>query len=319
MQSYMLNKNPIPVPASATFQLSLLNIVAKANIALLENGLRFESIHQERAMSILLKIFEDQVAEQELTSPDLTGLNITRVFCEPFTDQTSTDLDRLYLSIAQLSIQVMYLFQSASNVDLASRSRLYTTACAVIDKVSKLDRTQALVHYATMYIYLAVLIAACVLLRLYKTTFSKYLDLESCKATFFSAINILRKLSLENNDTPAKAAIMLSQLWTSNKVFRNADGSERSELRIKSFLEKSSVFDCVLWWKEEFRSDPVVASVQLGDRHYAAMDVASEKVPTDTFLPVPAMDDRADEELAFELGWALSDPFGLESISLPFG
>lgn len=48
--------------------------MARVSTALTDNGLKFESIHQERGMCIILKIFEDQLTDLENKAEPLQGL-----------------------------------------------------------------------------------------------------------------------------------------------------------------------------------------------------------------------------------------------------
>lgn len=66
-------------------------------------------------------------------------------------------------------------------------------------------------------------------------------------------------MSVESNDSPAKAVIILNQLWNSSKAFRKADGSEYTALRIRSRLVLSPVLDAVWWWRDEF--DPLARAL----------------------------------------------------------
>jgi len=64
---------------------------------------------------------------------------------------------------------------------------------------------------------------------------------------------LAKKVSIENNDIPAKSTQVLKQLWMSNKVFMQDNEIEGSlKLRIRSRLAMSLALDCLWWWKEEF-------------------------------------------------------------------
>ena len=164
----------------------------------------------------------------------------------------SLALDHLDVLICRLTIQVIHLYESPGKVDTEGRIRLYTTARQLIGLVETLDKTVEPAAYSTAYIYPAVVLAAVVLLRLLKHSVAKGRDQDDLKPTFFSALNLLKRMSIENNDGAAKSAIMLSQLWTSDRVFRNRDGTTNFELRIRTRLAMSLVYDCTWWWREEF-------------------------------------------------------------------
>ena len=61
------------LPDALNFQLKLQNTVTRANMALLENGLNFESDLQEQTMKMILNLFEDQIMELELEASPLSS------------------------------------------------------------------------------------------------------------------------------------------------------------------------------------------------------------------------------------------------------
>lgn len=64
----------------------------------------------------------------------------------------------------------------------------------------------------------------------------------------------MRESSLENDDLYARGAMILSQLWTSTRVFQGPDGIvDGLSLRIRTRLSMGVVFDCFWWWREEFQ------------------------------------------------------------------
>ncbi|KAI9871212.1 MAG: hypothetical protein M1830_003195 [Pleopsidium flavum] len=98
-----------------------------------------------------------------------------------------------------------------------------------------------------------MMLAAFTILKLKKSSFLRYLDIESVKCSYFSAIALARKVSIENNGIPAKSTQVLKQLWLSHKVFMEDDEIEGSlKSRIRSRLAMSLAVDCLWWWKEEF-------------------------------------------------------------------
>ena len=280
------------LPPNLSFQLSLHETVARANLALIENGLRFENVHQERAMGNLLKIFEDEISSLEVKALELLPI------------------DKLYLGISRLMVQVMSLYQSALTVELVSRIRLYTTACNIIDLVNDLDRTSQLVPYATTYIYLGVLLSGATLLRILKTPAPSTIDIDYFRTTFFSAVTLLKRMSIENNDGPAKAAMVLSQLWSSDRVFHRADGTVDRQLRIRSRLAMSLVFDCLWWWREEFISSHENETADGDTQNPVSLTEVRSSSDPEKFL---------DEQLTFDLGWPMNDDFSLEALGWQSG
>ena len=90
------------------------------------------------------------------------------------------------------------------------------------------------------------------LLRLLKTSFSRYIDVERAKAALFLGISLHKRMSLQNDDLPARNGVALTQLWNSNRVFKRPNGTEAVTLRIRNRLGGSIVLDALVWWREEF-------------------------------------------------------------------
>jgi hypothetical protein len=93
-------------------------------------------------------------------------------------------------------------------------------------------------------------LAAAVVLRILKTPLSdKLQERDSGKAAFFTAVALLRKMSIYNNDMPSRIQGIFSQLWESEKVFKpEGESSKRTALRIQSRLSMSLLHDTMWWW-----------------------------------------------------------------------
>lgn len=92
--------------------------------------------------------------------------------------------------------------------------------------------------YSTFYVYSGAVLGACVLLRCLKTPFVELIPEEAGmgQALFFSAINMLRNMSLAEDDKPMKSAVAVQNLWRSETVFKHPGkgGAWNLELRVRS-------------------------------------------------------------------------------------
>jgi hypothetical protein len=131
-------------------------------------------------------------------------------------------------------------------------TRLYTSACVVLRHIDRMDNSGSIkLSGATFFFFYATTLASFTILRLLKASTAQYMD-ENAKEAFFLGVNVMKRLSIETNDGPSRMAQMLTQLWNSEKAFKNADGSEHTVLRIRTRLAMSPVFDSIWWWREEF-------------------------------------------------------------------
>lgn len=154
--------------------------------------------------------------------------------------------------MCRLSIQIFHLFRNPSSFSSGCLATLTTAACDTISSIHSLGQSMA--GYATSPIQMnyALLLASSALLRVLKGPQWATMDVEKAKASYFTAINLAKQMSVYNFDIAAKTVMVLSQLWNSTKAFRKADGSEYLALRIRSRLVVSPVIDTVWWWREEF-------------------------------------------------------------------
>ncbi|KAE8151098.1 hypothetical protein BDV25DRAFT_100090 [Aspergillus avenaceus] len=206
-------------------------LIARCSTAVLELGVRTMSAEQERALDILLRTYEMQVTDIEY--------------------QVATSQDRFQTTSCRLCVQMFHLLKSQTLSSSDCLPRLLDTACSAIDWVQELSKKLPDLAAVPQEIYFGVILAAITLLRICKGTPNGGLDVEKGRPHFFTAINLVKQMSIQNNDTAAKAVLVLNQLWNSTKAFRKLDGSAYTALRIRSRLILSPVVDAVWWWREE--------------------------------------------------------------------
>jgi transcriptional regulatory protein LEU3 len=102
-----------------------------------------------------------------------------------------------------------------------------------------------------------MILAGFTILKISKCPIAPFLGQKDGERPYFATIVFLRKSSLENDDLYARGAMILTQLRTSHRIFKAADGTTNSlSLRIRTRLAMSVVFDCFWWWREEFQGKP---------------------------------------------------------------
>lgn len=122
----------------------------------------------------------------------------------------------------------------------------------MLEKIGDLGNKPGLLAASPLHIVSAAGIAACLLLRILKTSVSGNMDIERAKSAIFLAINIMKQISAGGNETAGKFVLILNQLWNSSKAFRKSEGSEYSGLRIRSRLSMSVTIDAFWRWRDEF-------------------------------------------------------------------
>lgn len=176
----------------------------------------------------------------------------------------------------------MHFFKSPDKIDNASLGKLYSTAASLIEGVIDLDKKCDFIQYSTAYLMRSMALASCILLRLIKTPFVEYIDADEAKSIFLMALQVVQRFSISNNDAPARASTAISKLWRSDRVFKNADGSWKLRLRVRTRYGMSLMWDCMWWCREEFQgqegaySHPTQSSTAAGA--YSCSIVPSRKV-----------------------------------------
>ncbi|EXJ96112.1 hypothetical protein A1O1_01238 [Capronia coronata CBS 617.96] len=215
------------------FELKLQDVVTRSCIAFSQNGLRIMSPEQERSLDALLNLFQSQIAS--------VGL------------EYASDIEHLYVQIATLHIQSFNLYKSPAAQDPTSLYDLCASCCQVIESFDNLDKAgQISLPSSGVYFNFSLILPCHILLRLLKTSFSRYVHVERAKSALFLGISLHKRMSLQNDDLPARNGVALTQLWNSTRVFRKPNGTEAVALRIRSRLCGSILLDGIVWWREEF-------------------------------------------------------------------
>lgn len=102
---------------------------------------------------------------------------------------------------------------------------VYQLACDFIDALGEEDDANSFVLYSPQTVFRIIMLSAFIVLRVLRSDLRTLIDLQAAERRYFSAINILKKRSLINNDLDAKNVIILGLLWQSNTAFRRPDGS----------------------------------------------------------------------------------------------
>jgi transcriptional regulatory protein LEU3 len=155
-----------------------------------------------------------------------------------------------------LQIQVFHFFISAPYIDEAAFGRLHHVACAVIETIVHYDQAGDLAGMATSYVQKMMVLAALTILRIAKSHLSQAVDAGRSRESYFESIRLAGKMSVQNTDLASRVAGILTQLWSSKKVFRQPDGSIDSlTLQCRNRFSMSIVFDCFWRWRQEFGSE----------------------------------------------------------------
>lgn len=306
------------------FQLKLNGMVTRCTSAVLQNGLRSMSKDQEHSLDVLIRVFEAMMKDMEREA--MTGKG--QVYNAIFQRLTIPELDTFYLYVSRMTIQVFHLYKTPSKTfPTFLLTRMYTSACLVLRQIDRMDNEGKIsLASAPWFFMFATSLSSFIILRLLKASTASYLD-DNAKDTFFLGVNIMKRLSAESNDMPARLTMMLTQLWNSEKAFKNPDGTESTNLRIRTRLVMSPVFDAIWWWREEFGGQSGAYSApdtKAGVTETAPLDPSSTNVNISTFenafpAQYPEITNFLDDQFLAELGWTTNANYLYQPVAGPYG
>lgn len=132
---------------------------------------------------------------------------------------------------------------------------MFSVASILISSIKAFNDTSNIASYSPGYVGIGLSLAAFTLLRMAKSRFVQFLEpsaFEIGKTSIFTAINMLKQMSLSNNDLYAKCSQYLSTMWTHPSIFKTKDHEGWWKLRVRNRLSVSILFDTILIWVEEY-------------------------------------------------------------------
>lgn len=138
-------------------------------------------------------------------------------------------------------------------IDFSIIDQIYTHSCDLIDLIVELDDQQNLASYGPVFVHRSTHVAAIAVLRIMKSPYRDRVAFERGQAAYFAVIEYHRKCAVRPDDAFARFSLILSQLWTSSRLFSHPTGELQSlRVRSRNRLGMSMVYDCFWWWRQEF-------------------------------------------------------------------
>lgn len=145
--------------------------------------------------------------------------------------------DALLQGCTRLAIKVFHFFAAPDTARTVGLVQLYALCCDVLGMVHDLDVAEDFALYSTQTLHKMVIIASHSILKITRSELRTQVDLEHGERAYFKAIKFSRKRSVETNDLDSRSAIILTQLWSSDYIFRKKDGTLIGDrLRMRSRL-----------------------------------------------------------------------------------
>lgn len=132
---------------------------------------------------------------------------------------------------------------------MESLSRFYSLCINVIHAATQLVQQS----YFSFAMDRSITLAGFVILKLVRSSLAPHLDLAAGEKAYIQAIQFLKSVSLQQADIYVRTALIMRDLWGSNKVFVKKNGQiESLGLRLRTRLGMSVSYDMFWYWREEF-------------------------------------------------------------------
>lgn len=203
-------------------------------------------------------LLNSNLAELEREAKDATGTFPLPRFAtcsSPLTTYLAFTSWRL--AAARLHLHAFYLLDDASMDGYPDRIvALYLTAYSLIEVSLSFDDTDlGFFHHCPFSYYQVFTGAAFVLLRVLSNGyFRTILDVEAGTQVLEAAIGALRKISVVNNDLPARLGDVIGYFCAAPdpKVVGGATIDDLRLTQVRSRMSVSVVYDCLRTWRSHF-------------------------------------------------------------------
>lgn len=190
------------------------------------------------------------------------GVCLTRIpgLSEVNTNHFCTAFAAWHLAAARLHLHAFYFFDEAESKDYQDRIvTLYHTAFTLVELSLEYEaRDTSFFEYCPFFCYQVFVCAAFAILRILMNGFFRLiLDVESGMKILETAITALRKISVVNNDLPARLGDVIS-FFCAMPDPTVVGGVTIDDLRlrqVRSRLSTSVVYDCLWTWRRHFQRE----------------------------------------------------------------
>ncbi|KAG9235585.1 hypothetical protein BJ875DRAFT_440189 [Amylocarpus encephaloides] len=196
-------------------------------------------------------------------------------------NQVLSPIVNLHLKAAGLHLRLSAFFDSSSTAGyMDDLMALWRAAISFLDLVFELERSSSegtnagMLRFATNYIMQMIIAACFTLLKLLSSFFATEIDFDSGRQLFHHTIQVIRSMSVINNDLPWRLAELMVQMWNGARVEArgalqqggNGNGhgdhdrdliamiDDSLQLKVRCRMSMSLMFDSIWRWREEFQA-----------------------------------------------------------------
>ncbi|KAF2158371.1 hypothetical protein M409DRAFT_61714 [Zasmidium cellare ATCC 36951] len=196
----------------------------------------------------------------------------------------ASPLDVFYVQAAELHILSFHLFKHRSAISAEVLTGMYNLAITMVEQILVINETSRVAECGPSFIARFLHSAAVAILRISRSDLKDQLDLERGRRAYFALIIFHRRHAVRQDDAFARFSIILTNLWTSSRIFKTSNGSFASlTVRSRARLGMSMVYDCFWWWRQEYGWQASVYEHAEGGRRGFPLP-GSHQSPSEPFL-----------------------------------
>ena len=221
-----------------------------------DNGTNFGTLGRLTVYGLL----NSELVELQRSIQDEYGNTISTITQRQVINM-GTVMTSWHILAAKLHLHAFYLLDEADTVDYNTRiATLYATASSLINLTVALDSPPTnLLSYCPFSCYQAFVCAAFCILKIATNTFFQTIADTDKNSTrhLETAVTVLRKISIANNDLPARLGDVLAFLCSLPDL-SVIGGQSADDLRLRQTrnrLSMSVVYDCLWIWRRHFRAE----------------------------------------------------------------
>jgi hypothetical protein len=162
----------------------------------------------------------------------------------------TSNITKLQLLGARLHIQACALFDDQDiQTNLGPLSSVYDLCQKILTLSHTLDGTVHLFAHCSQPVVHILLATAFTLLTLLSSSFTEFVDQDAGKKLYNSAVIAIRKISVTNNDLPARLAEVLAQMWRRPEL-----RTVQIYLSVRCRMSASVMYSSLWTWRDLIQS-----------------------------------------------------------------
>jgi transcriptional regulatory protein LEU3 len=163
----------------------------------------------------------------------------------------SIDENSVLLDGMGLRLYVFYLIEpNGSDVRKRALLRAFSLAIGMVHKFAAVAERPNFTEYAPQVFFQIASLGAMLILKITYSNYSAYIDCEEGERMFHVATQLVRRMSLEDNDLPGRMSKILTQLWSAYALVGAIN--EEPTLKLRTRLSASLLHDLLWCWRETF-------------------------------------------------------------------